>query len=512
MSDEILATMKEVKLGRKPFFDAVMSGGLLSKRVSKSAKLAIDLGVELVRVESVGELSENCEEKLRAELGAFARDLQAKWNNCGRKTRKMMEKYGSWLKGEFVVKYDSSDEESGRRARPTTPYEKLSSRSKRRASRELSRSQSTQKLVQAATQGAREDKTHDLAYVLKETMASPGRPSKIRRTLREASSRPEIERLSGDGALALNVSLDLTQRGYQILRNKSKDAVKSHIYPAYREVLAAKERCYPSPSAISVTDTSASVTLQGLLDHTTARLAQAHDILSQLDPPADQPGPSNPAPVLGLLDIKWGFDGATGQSVYKQPLREEDRLAEQSLFCTTMVPLRMQLDGREVWRNQKPSSTQLCRPLRLQYAKETTQLSQDERRRVEGEVSQLHPTVLVTPGGRVVNIHHRLHLTMVNGKVVSALSETPTSNCAVCGAKPSELNDIIAARSRPVRTDSYEYGMSTLHAWIRIFECVLHLSYKLDIRKWQARSADDKKAVQKKKLRSSDGSVTKWDL
>ena len=99
----------------------------------------------------------------------------------------------------------------------------------------------------------------------------------------------------------------------------------------------------------------------------------------------------------------------------------------------------------------------------------------------------------------MVTIQHKLHLTMVDGKVVSALSGMPTSNCTVCGAKPSELNDIVAARSRPVRTDGYEYGMSTLHAWIRIFECVLHLSYKLEVRKWQARSAEDKKAVQAKK-------------
>ena len=87
---------------------------------------------------------------------------------------------------------------------------------------------------------------------------------------------------------------------------------------------------------------------------------------------------------------------------------------------------------------------------------------------------------------------------MVDGKVVGALTETPSSNCPVCGAKPSELNDIAAARCRPVRTD-YQYGMSPLHAKIRLFECVLHLSYKLNIQKWQARGADDKASVQAKK-------------
>ena len=360
--------MSEVKLERKRYFDAVISGRLLGKQVSN------------------------------AECKEFIKSLQRMWNKCGRRTEKMMDKYGSWLEGDIVIADAESDvesvveddgdvEEDGRQSsasggRPTTPYEHLSSRSKRRSSRDLSQSQPTQKLVHAATQGARAEKSHDLAFVLKEAAASPGRPSKMRRTLRETHSRPQVESLSPDRALALTVSLDLTQRGYQIMRNTSKDAAKSHIYPTYIDILSAKERCYPSPSAISVTDVKASVTLQGLLDHTTARLAQSQDILSQLDLPADQPGPSSPAPVHGLLDAKWGFDGATDQSVYKQSLREEDRPAEQSLFCTTMVPLRLQLDGEELWRNKTPSSTRFCRPLCLQYTRETPELSRAERQRV----------------------------------------------------------------------------------------------------------------------------------
>ena len=39
-------------------------------------------------------------------------------------------------------------------------------------------------------------------------------------------------------------------------------------------------------------------------------------------------------------------------------------------------------------------------------------------------------------------------------------------------------------------------GLSTLHAWIRFFECCLHLPYKLDIKKWQARTAEDKEKTE----------------
>lgn len=30
-----------------------------------------------------------------------------------------------------------------------------------------------------------------------------------------------------------------------------------------------------------------------------------------------------------------------------------------------------------------------------------------------------------------------------------------------------------------------KFGLSTLHCWIRFFECLLHLSYRLDFKKWQ---------------------------
>ena len=151
----------------------------------------------------------------------------------------------------------------------------------------------------------------------------------MRRALREAVNRPQAECMIGDKALALSASCDLTQLSYQLLRNNVKDSAKTHILPSYRTVLAAKERYYPSPSAISFTDTSASVTPQAILDHTTARLAEAHNFLSPLDASADlQPGPSSSEAIRGLLEVKWGFDGATGQSVYKQAIREEDRPAE----------------------------------------------------------------------------------------------------------------------------------------------------------------------------------------
>ncbi|XP_036322559.1 uncharacterized protein LOC118736614 [Rhagoletis pomonella] len=46
---------------------------------------------------------------------------------------------------------------------------------------------------------------------------------------------------------------------------------------------------------------------------------------------------------------------------------------------------------------------------------------------------------------------------------------------------------------------SLKYGISPLHAWIRCLEFILHLSYRMDLKKWQIRSQEDKEVLKQKK-------------
>ena len=83
------------------------------------------------------------------------------------------------------------------------------------------------------------------------------------------------------------------------------------------------------------------------------------------------------AHLRGRMVYKWGMDGATGQSIYKLKSSDESGKAEKkyveesSIFCSTLVPLQLVIEERNVWQNAKPSSTALCRPIHLQAAKET---------------------------------------------------------------------------------------------------------------------------------------------
>jgi hypothetical protein len=48
---------------------------------------------------------------------------------------------------------------------------------------------------------------------------------------------------------------------------------------------------------------------------------------------------------------------------------------------------------------------------------------------------------------------------------------------------------------------TFKFGLSILHARIRLFESLLHLAYKIPLQKWQARSADEKQSVKDTKAK-----------
>ncbi|GFR31857.1 hypothetical protein TNCT_77841 [Trichonephila clavata] len=46
------------------------------------------------------------------------------------------------------------------------------------------------------------------------------------------------------------------------------------------------------------------------------------------------------------------------------------------------------------------------------------------------------------------------------------------------------MNDLESMKTRQIVTKDMEPSISSLHACITFFECLLHISYRLDIKKW----------------------------
>lgn len=154
-----------------------------------------------------------------------------------------------------------------------------------------------------------------------------------------------------DQVLALTTSLDLSKWKYLTLRSALTQQLK---LPSYHKLLEAKKRCYPEASDIIISEDGVKVKLQALLNITTRRIVQV--VGDDL----------NISSGNLKLTSKWGFDGSSAQSNYKQK-SEMAEFDDSSVFMTSLVPLKLEAGNVVIWSNPKPSSTFYCRPVKFQF-------------------------------------------------------------------------------------------------------------------------------------------------
>lgn len=96
-------------------------------------------------------------------------------------------------------------------------------------------------------------------------------------------------------------------------------------------------------------------------------------------------------------------------------------------------------------------------------------------------------------------IKYELILSMMDGKVCNSLTNNiATQKCFICGALPINMNDIENVQ-RSVKKKILSFGISSLHARIKFYECLLHVAYRLELKKWQVRSNESKALASRKR-------------
>jgi len=241
---------------------------------------------------------------------------------------------------------------------------------------------------------------------------------------------------------------------------------------------------------------SAEIKVQGLLDHTTHRIIQLQEeVIDAYVEDID-------SDVLTFV-YKWGIDGTSNQSTYKQNWLGENNTEfnDESVIILSLVPIRLfayssiKNDNIIFWQNPRPESTRFCRSIKFTFEKETAEKTRFEVDLVEKQINELHYTTFCIKN-RVIRIKYKMLLTMVDGKICNSITETSSQTCYICGATPKTMNYM---RNEKLRVENYKFGLSTLHAWIRFFECLLHISYRLHAKKWQIRTKQDKKIFECRK-------------
>ena len=350
----------------------------------------------------------------------------------------------------------------------------------------LIESTSPEELSKATEVVLRKAGKRDSASIVKELcFASPTRGTNLKKARKASLGKPD--KLTPDQALSLLVDAKLSKNQYNIIRSQAQ-GINCKIYPSYDQVKQAKAMCYPNN--INVTETCAEIPLQDLIDHTVKRLCTVQeDCLQTCDE--------------RTLDIicKWGCDGSQ-QTRYHQNF-SDGQSTDENLFSVSMVPIQIYnvRNNRKsvVWQNPAPSSTRYCRPIKFMFAKETVDVITSAVKEVEQQIENLIPTRIVL-GEKEFIVKAKMIFCMIDGKVCNAVaSSASTQRCYLCGAKPSDMNNLQALSQREVDRSFLNFGLSPLHARVRFLECVLHISYRLDIRTWQARGKENKKKVSEKK-------------
>lgn len=118
---------------------------------------------------------------------------------------------------------------------------------------------------------------------------------------------------------------------------------------------------------------------------------------------------------------------------------------------------------------------------------------------MDDEIANLVPYETIISETRI-KVIPQMAMTLIDGKVLNFVTGTASSqSCPICGSSPKMFNNLANLDKFRPRPGSLQYGLSPLHARIRIFELLLHISYRLPIKKWSARG-NDKAVVEQRKL------------
>lgn len=385
---------------------------------------------EIALLEEMGVLLENASNDLKAKIKYTHRNIKRKWYGSSRNMSNFIKKNENWLE-EYTTFGDSEEEvypsTSRGRGRPHKNIQECSAFTRKRKLEDATESITTEHLSEALSLRYVKEQNKPKATITKAVqIASPLRLTRIKESI-PAPPNSIAVKYTNEEAFCLFMDLGLTKEKYAILRS----SLKKHnvdVMPGYKKIASAKKEAVP-PNTI-ITEISAELKLQDLMDHTARRL------LESLPDGEVELLPEN----LTLLN-KWGCDGSSGQSAYKQIINTDDEtISDENMFMASVVILRLRSETSEHWRNLRPSSIHYCRPIFFKYAKESSELTKSTVSDIKNQISQLKPTVFQSKTGKTFTVKFDFFLTMIDGKVLNEITNTSsTLRCPICKKNSKRL-------------------------------------------------------------------------
>lgn len=437
--------------------------------------------------------SEDQRKEVKKKLSYLKSEIKRRWIASHYVEHLFLKRNDSWLQGTFVIPQARS-----RPGRPQKSFGDVCERTKRRKTEAVRSKMNSEELTFATHVKLQCEGKTDAANVIKDLTQSPSRAKNYRNALIRSQNEQKLQ-LTALKALSMFVEAGLSRRQYETIRSFNKNN-----YPCYTILQNAKKDCYPVEESYRVSETCAEINLQDVLNHTAQRLfLSLTEVLQNLQLHGEEDNKF-------ILVCKWGCDGSQ-QTKFKQKF-ENSSDSDANIFQSSFVPLQLSFgqQNKIVWRNPVPSSPRYCRPIRIRFIKESVDTTNEEIGYIENKINSLEDTH-ITHINKTFSVKHVMTLTMVDAKVCNAATLTKsTMKCYICGATSKDFNNL--SLSKPINEESLKYGLSILHARIRLFEALLHIAYKLPVKKWQLRTENDKQIVQQKKLEIQEAFRTQLGL
>ena len=444
---------------------------------------------------------------------SLKRDFNERWRKSHRTRQRFLNINKKWLTTEIELELALNDERRERNqpfdiahgedesstggdgGRPVTPFSQCSDSTKRRKTRHVREQNSSEELGYATQMKLREEGKHAAAKLCAQSISSPEKAAEM---LSKCSETKESI-FTPLEALNVLVTADLSKNSYSFLRQAHREK-GCYMYPPYEQVLCEKKKCYPEN--IFVTEFEAKVPLQSVLDHTVKRLLEDQQAGVGICLGKGNIQDENEKLQLELI-IKYGIDGSGDQALYSIKYDQTDHTdaCETSIVSSFICPVRLCLSDNQkvIWQNPAPSSPYYCRPVKLSFKKESADYTRQEISEFEEAIKNLVPTL-----SDKCEIHHTMLLTMVDGKVCQALTNTPSAaSCFICKPKtnPSGMNNLKEIEQKDVEENALTYGLSPLHLLINTMECILHIGYRIKLKSWMVKGNESKKIYNDEKTR-----------
>lgn len=437
----------------------------------------------------LGQISHNLTEDEEKEIKYRIRNVQTSYHNKLKvvafdkaKLINTVEKRNKWecfLNTEFDVQVldQNPPKRKNITGRRSLSFKEKGIQSQKLEAKDLANNiECTEKLILAASIKAKDEGLIDVGKVLKKLFQNSQYAKQVLESEPNVQTSKQEQKLSPIDALAICYQLKLSRNQYHELHMIAKSR-NSDFFPSKGQLLHAKKLCLPLNinQVLHLTDLDACIELQSLLDHTLLEIMKQipKDVLDNIIKSTE--------PHLKFF-VNWGMDGAGTQPIYTHTKNAKDtnpnREAEGYIFATNLVPLRIEdLDHNIFWLSPAPQSERFCRPVRLQFQKESKQLVLSEHHRMLQEIEKMQCFTFMHKDTNIC-IDYELHEAMLDGKCLNyVLGNDCTQRCPICGTMNTQFNDLHKSFP-PLSPDTLKHGIAPLHCCIRSMEALLKASYR----------------------------------